>query len=134
MFTWDNLLSGISLWVDSYLEWIWSVIPMLLLIGLPILFVYVFWKWIYSYLKHILVWWKLPEWDHITNCDLVEKNWEFIHQYRDRRWQWIMSHSLPWDDENVYISWVGRVKKKDLPKYVDENLDFDSERYMRDHY
>ena len=131
----SDLVVGISNWVNAFVSSFWWILPTIILFWLPLLLIFLFWKWIRSYIKHIFVWWKLPVWDHITNCDLqATNNWEFVHKYRDRRWQFIMSHSLPWDDENVYVSWVGRVKKEELPKYVDENLDFKVEKYLRDHY
>lgn len=52
----------------------------------------------------------------------VNDQWQFVHDYV-KNWE-----------EYVYIDWVGWVKKKDLPEYVDENLEFKVEKYLNDKF
>lgn len=119
---WTNIWSWVHSGVNAFLSWFWWLIPLFLMLWLPILFITLFWNWIRSYIKHFFVWWDLPTWDHITNCNLVEKNWEFVHEYRDWRWQFIETHSVPEVDSFTEFS-------KKAEAYADEKLRNDPDFY-----
>lgn len=109
---WEDFASGITSWVWSLTSWISNVLPTLILLMLPLLLILLFRKYLYSWIKHVLVWNK-PRWDDVFNCNLkVSNGWEIYHDFTKN------------GVEYVYVDGVN-IEKSVLPDYLDENLKFD---------